>query len=185
MICLGRIAGAHGVRGEVRLESFTADAAAIAAYGPLSDEAGRFRFTLALVGEARGRLIARIEGIGDRDAAEALAGTRLYVERAALPAPAADEYYHSDLLGLACVLADGAPFGTVKALFDFGAGPVLEVERPDGARVMLPFTRSVVPLVDVAAGRLVVEPPAEIDAAAAAETAAGESGREERPGGPP
>ena len=170
MVCLGAIAGAHGVRGEVRLESFTANPADLTAYGPLSDETGRRHFVLTPRGSARGRLIARIEGIEDRDAAEALKGTRLYVARAALPAPAEEEYYHSDLLGLRCERADGGHFGVVKALYNFGAGDVIEVEKGDGQRVMLPFTRATVPLVDVGAGRLVVAPPAEPEEGAQAET---------------
>ena len=174
-VCLGRIAGAHGVRGLVRVESFAANPADLAAYGPLGDESGRCCFVLALVGTARGQLLARIEGVGDRDAAEALKGQRLYLARAALPAPAAEEYYHSDLLGLACDGPDGAPFGTVKALYNFGAGDLLEVERASGERVLLPFTRAAVPTIDLAAGRLVVVPPeGEAEAPAAA---AGEEGR--------
>ncbi|MFI4987202.1 MAG: ribosome maturation factor RimM [Alphaproteobacteria bacterium] len=169
MVCLGRIAGAHGVRGAVRVESFTARAGDVTAYGPLSDETGRRTFALAIVGEARGMLLARIDGIADRDAAEALAGTRLHVARTALPEPAAEEFYHSDLIGLACERPDGSPYGVVKALYDFGAGDVLEVERPGGVRVMLPFSSTVVPLIDVAAGRLVVEPPLELEGAELAE----------------
>jgi len=170
MVCLGAIAGAHGVRGEVRVESFTANPADLTAYGPLSDEAGRRRFVLTPRGSARGRLIACIEGIEDRDAAEALKGTRLYVERTALPAPAEEEYYHSDLLGLRCERAEGGHFGVVKALYNFGAGDVIEVEKDGGQRVMLPFTRATVPLVDVGAGRLVVAPPAELDEVGQAQT---------------
>lgn len=174
-VCLGRIVGAHGVRGAVRVESFTANAAHVTAYGALSDEAGQREFMLAIVGEARGRLVARIEGIGDRSAAEALCGERLYVARAALPAPAAGEYYHSDLVGLRCERRDGSAFGTVKALYDFGAGDVIEVERPDGGRVMLPFTLAVVPAVELERGRLVVEPPIEL-AEAAGQDAPAEAG---------
>jgi len=163
------VGGAHGVRGAVRVRSFTARAADVAAYGPLSDEAGRRKFALTIVGEARGQLIATIDGVADRSAAEALRGVRLYVERRALPTPAEEEYYHSDLLGLRCQSRNGTGFGVVKAVHDFGAGAMIEVERPDGARVMLPFTRAVVPTVDLGAGLIVVEPPGEV----AAETDAG------------
>lgn len=180
-VCLGAIAGAHGVRGVVRVESFAANPADLAAYGPLSDESGKRRFALALVGTARGQLLAQIEGIADRDAAEALKGQRLYVERAALPAPAAEEYYHSDLLGLACEGLDGIPFGTVKALYNFGAGDVLEVERGTGERVLLPFTRAAVPRIDLAGGRLVIVPPeSEAKDEAEAETPAAAREEEER-----
>ena len=172
MVCLGVIAGAHGVRGEVRLESFAAKPSDIASYGPLRDESGERRFALTLRGSARGGLIARIEGIEDRDAAAALKGTRLHVERSSLPAPAEEEYYHSDLLGLRCERRDGALFGKVAALHNFGAGDVIEVEREDGERVLLPFTRATVPLVDLAGGRLVLELPFEVEVEAAAEAEA-------------
>lgn len=181
-ICLGVIAGAHGVRGEVRVESFTADPAAIAAYGPLGDERGQRRLTLELVGEKRGQLVARIAGIADRDAAEALKGLRLYVERAVLPPPAQDEYYHGDLLGLAVEARGGGRLGVVKGLYDFGAGSVIEVERPGGASVMLPFTRAVVPVVDLAGGRLVVDPPAELVERGVAVDERGGDPRPEEPG---
>jgi 16S rRNA processing protein RimM len=174
MVCLGVIAGAHGVRGAVRVESFAANPADLTAYGALSDESGERSFTLTLAGSARGQLIARIEGVAERNAAEALKGTRLYVERAALPAPAAEEYYHSDLLGLRCESRDGTSFGTVTALYNFGAGDVIEVEREGGVRILLPFTGTVVPLVDVSGGRLVVEPPPELDASSHVDAEEGE-----------
>jgi len=158
-VLMGVITGAHGVRGEVRVKSFTAEPAAIAAYGPLEDERGARRLSLALSGTVRGVLIARVEGVADRNAAERLKGTRLYLPRSALPPPAEEEYYHADLIGLAVELADGAPLGRVRAVHDFGAGDSLEVEKPDGKAVMVPFTEAVVPVVDIAGGRLVVDPP--------------------------
>ena len=157
---LGVITGAHGVRGEVRVKSFTAAPGAIAGYGPLEDEPGQRRFALTVRGSVRGQLIARVEGVLDRNAAERLKGTRLYVPRDALPAPAADEYYHADLVGLAVLLKDGGPLGRVRAVHDFGAGGNLEIEKPDGGVVLVPFTEQVVPEVDIAQGRLVVDPPA-------------------------
>ena len=177
-VWLGVIAGAHGVRGEVRIESFTAEPAAIAAYGPLSDERGDRRLTLELVGERGGRLIARIAGIADRDAAAALTGLRLYVERRVLPVPAQGEYYHGDLLGLAVEGRDGGRLCVVKGLYDFGAGSVIEVERTGGARTMLPFTRATVPVIDLVCSRLVVDPPPEL---LEAEVAVDEGGGEPRP----
>lgn len=158
-VLMGVITGAHGVRGLLRVKSFAAEPEAITAYGPLEDERGERRFALELRGAVKGVLIARLDGITDRNAAERLKGTRLYLPRAALPEPEAEEYYHADLLGLAVEFKDGAVFGRVRAVHDFGAGDSLEVERPDGRMVMVPFTRTVVPVVDIAAGRLVVDPP--------------------------
>jgi 16S rRNA processing protein RimM len=158
-VCVGVVAGAHGVRGAVKIKSFTANPEDVAAYGPLEDESGRQRFTLRLVGEAKGVLIGWISGVADRDRAEGLRGLRLYLSRAALPPTEDEEYYHADLIGLAAVLADGAPLGQVKAVHDFGAGDTLEVERPEGPPAMVPFTRAVVPVVDLEAGRLVIDPP--------------------------
>jgi 16S rRNA processing protein RimM len=156
---LGVVVGAQGVRGAVRVKSFTASPADVAAYGPVEDEAGARRFSLRVVGASRGAVIAKIEGVEDRDAAEALKGTRLYVARAALPPPGEDEFYHADLVGLEAVLRDGTPFGTVRAVHDHGAGDSLEVLRPDGTTILVPFTRAAVPEIDFAAQRLVVDPP--------------------------
>lgn len=158
-VCVGIITGAHGIQGLVRVKSFTADPAAVAAYGPLTDQTGRRRFALELVAEHKGQWLARLEGVADRTAAEALRGTRLYIDRALLPAPEEDEFYHADLIGLAAELPDGRSIGTVHALYDFGAGDVIEVALPNGATVMVPFTREAVPEVDIAGGRLVVDPP--------------------------
>jgi 16S rRNA processing protein RimM len=158
-LCVGIVTGAHGVRGAVRLKSFTAEPESIAAYGPLEDEKGERRFALRLVGSAKGVLIAVIPGIDDRDRAEALRGLRLYLRRSALPPPDEDEYYHADLIGLAVTLADGTALGTVRAVHDLGAGDTLEVERLAGPPVMVPFTRAVVPVVDLDAGRLFIDPP--------------------------
>lgn len=161
LLCVGVITGAHGVRGQVRVKSFTVEPADVAAYGPLRDAAGAERFELELTGSAKGVLLARIEGVGDRDAAEALKGTELYVPRDVLPDVDEDEFYHTDLIGLAAELADGSAFGTVRALHDFGAGDMIEIDLTDGASVVLPFTHAVVPEVDIEAGRVVVVPPQE------------------------
>jgi 16S rRNA processing protein RimM len=158
-VCVGVVTGPQGVRGAVRIKSFTADPAAVAQYGPLEDEAGERQFRLRLVGNAKGVLIAKIAGVGDRDRAEDLRGLRLYLPRAALPPPAEDEYYHADLIGLAAVLADGTPLGQVRAVYDFGAGDTLDIARPKEPPLMVPFTRAIVPEVDLAAGRLVIDPP--------------------------
>jgi 16S rRNA processing protein RimM len=163
-VLVGMIAGAHGVRGEVRIRSFTDDPAAVAAYGPLSDESGQRRFALTVIGRSKGGVIARLQGVADRTAAEALKGLRLYVPRSALPAPAADEYYRVDLIGLRVELADGTSFGRITDVQNYGAGDLLEIERPDGATELLPFADRTVPLVDVAAGRIVVDPPVYVEA---------------------
>ncbi len=163
-LCVGVIAGAHGVRGLVKIKSFTDDPANLTAYGPLTDESGARRYQVAVTGRAKGVLLARIEGVGDRDAARALSGTRLYVARAALPEPEDEEYYHADLIGLAVEDRAGAPLGRVAAVQNFGAGDILEIERPDQGTLLVPFTKAAVPLVDPAGGRVVVEPPKETEA---------------------
>jgi 16S rRNA processing protein RimM len=158
-VCVGLVTGPHGIRGAVRIKSFTAVPDDIARYGPLADESGRRRFALAVIGAAKGVLLAQIEGIEDRNRAEALRGLKLYLPRAALPPPAADEYYHADLVGLAAELPDGTAVGRVHAVHDFGAGDVIEIARPAAPPALVPFTRAAVPLVDLAAGRLVIDPP--------------------------
>jgi 16S rRNA processing protein RimM len=158
-ICVGVVTGPHGVTGAVRIKSFTAIPEDIAAYGPLTDESGRQSFELRLVGAAKGVLIGRLGDVADRNRAEALRGLRLYLPRTALPPPEPEEYYHADLIGLDVVLRDGTLLGQVRAVHDFGAGDSLEVVRSGAPPVMVPFTRAVVPVVDIAGGRLVVEPP--------------------------
>ncbi len=155
-ILVGEIGRPHGVRGLVKLRSFTADPAAIAEYGPLTDETGAHRFPLTLLAEG----LARIDGIADRDAAAKLTGTRLYVERDRLPPPEDDEYYLADLVGLRAETAAGAPLGRVREVEDHGAGAFLVLDGPPER--MLPFTRAVVPVVDIAGGRLVVVLPDEV-----------------------
>lgn len=159
-ICLGIITGVHGIKGWVRVKSFTAEPEAIAAYGPLEDESGARRFAIELVGAGKGVLLAQIAGIDDRDAAERLKGLRLYVQRAVLPPPEEGEFYEADLIGLAALLEDGTRFGTVRAVNDFGAGASLEIEDAAGKTVVVPFTAAAVPVVDVAGKRVVVVPPA-------------------------
>ena len=158
-VCLGVIANAHGVQGAVRIKSFTQTPEDIARYGPLIDDTGARSFDLQFVGVAKGVVIARVAGIQDRRQAEALRGLRLYLPRSALPETKAEEYYHADLIGLEAVLRDGTPVGRVRAIHDFGAGDTLELARPGAPPVMVPFTRAVVPVVEPAAGRLVLDPP--------------------------
>lgn len=162
-ICVGVIAGAHGVRGLVRVKSFTDEPENLTAYGPLTDESGQRQLALTVTGKAKGALLARIEGVSDRDRAQALHGARLYVERSALPEiEEEDEFYHDDLIGLEAEGPDGQALGKVVAVHNFGAGDVLEIQGPEGPSILLPFTREVVPEVDLAAGRLRALPPAEI-----------------------
>lgn len=159
-ICLGAFAGAHGVRGQVRIRSFTEVPEDLAAYGPLGDEAGQREFRLTLTGRAKDLLLAKVEGVGDRDQAQALKGTRLYVPRAALPPPEEETYYHADLIGLAAEDLEGSPLGQVVAVHNHGAGDLIELGGgPGGRALILPFTKAAVPLVDLAAGRLVADPP--------------------------
>ena len=159
-ICLGQIGAAHGVDGEVRLRSFTAEPASIADYGPLETQDGRV-FRIEALRPAKDHFIARLSGVGDRDAARALANAKLYVPRERLPEPkAADEFYHADLIGLTVLDQAGEPLGTVVAIHNFGAGDLIEVQQAvGGATQMLPFDQATVPVVDIAAGRIVVAVP--------------------------
>ena len=159
-VLLARIGAARGARGEVRLWSFTADPGAIARYGPLESEAGEC-FEIEALRPGRGFFLARFKGVGDRTAAERLNHVDLYVPRARLPEPeAADEYYHADLVGLAVVDGQGATLGKVVAIQNFGAGDLIEVKpKAGGDTVLLPFTEAVVPVVDIAGGRIIVDPP--------------------------
>jgi 16S rRNA processing protein RimM len=156
-VMVGEIGRPHGVRGLVRLRAFTEDPSAIARYSPLTDEGGTRRFVLTL----KGGDIAAIEGVADRDAAQRLTGTRLYVERDRLPPPEEEEFYLADLIGLAAVTEAGDVLGTVRAVEDHGAGAFLVVDGA-GREHLLPFTKAVVPVVDVSAGRVTVVPPGEI-----------------------
>jgi 16S rRNA processing protein RimM len=159
-VCLGQIGAAHGVRGEVRLHSFTSDPAAIADYGPLETEDGRV-LEIEKLRPAKDHFVARLSGIRDRDAASALTNTKLYVPRERLPRTQdPDEFYHADLIGLAAVDRAGKTLGTVVAIHNFGAGDLLEI-RPaaGGPDVLVPFTRETVPEVDVEGGRLTLIPP--------------------------
>jgi 16S rRNA processing protein RimM len=161
-ICVAQIGGAHGIRGEVKLKSFTGDPMAVKDYGALTTEDGSASFEIEAARPAKGHLVARLRGVHDRNAAELLTNLKLYVPRERLAAPAADEFYHADLIGLCAVTADGTAVGTVLAVHDFGAGDILEL-RPQagGNTVMLPFTDAFVPAVDLAGGRVTVVLPEE------------------------
>lgn len=157
-VCVGAIAGAFGVRGEVRLKSFTSEPRAIADYGPLTSEDGGRSFIVTLTRPVTGGLGARLSGVATREEAEALKGTTLWAARSALPSLPDDEFYHADLIGLEAYDPGGALLGRVRAVHDHGAGDILEITGPKGA-VLLPFTREIVPSVDLAAGRIIVDPP--------------------------
>ena len=158
-LCLGVIIGARGVTGEVRIKTFTGLPEDIAAYGALSSEDGQRTFEISDVRIIKGQASVIIEGINDRDAAEALKGTRLYVPKSALPAPEEDEFYFSDLVGLQADLLDGGKLGSIKEVHDFGAGAILEVTGGALGVVIVPFTRAAVPTVDTKGGRVVIDPP--------------------------
>ena len=161
-VLLGVVAAPHGVRGLVRIRSFTEDPMAIASYGALSDETGKKQYRVEALSAVKGAVLARIEGVADRTAAEAVRGLRLYVERSALPATGEREWYEADLIGLAAVGRDGRDWGKVLAFHDFGAGRAMEVSGGSASRnsVMLPFTDAVVPEIDVEGGKVTIDPPA-------------------------
>lgn len=159
-ICVAQIGGAHGLRGEVKLKSFTADPMAVSDYGPLTTEDGSASFEIEALRPGKGHLIAQFRGVGDRNTAERLTNLRLFVPRERLPPLAADEFYHADLIGLSAVTVDGADIGTVVAIHDFGAGDILELKpQGGGTTIMVPFTAAFVPSIDLASGRIVVAPP--------------------------
>jgi 16S rRNA processing protein RimM len=159
-VLLGEIGRPQGLQGEVRIRSFTAEPGAIADYGPLEDEASTRAFEIESLRVTAKALTARLKGVESRDQAEALTGTKLYVPRSRLPEREEDEWYHSDLIGLAAHNADGAAIGTVIAVHNFGAGDLLEIGPPGGgATVLMPFTRETVPEVDVEGGWLRIVPP--------------------------
>ncbi|KAA0917653.1 ribosome maturation factor RimM [Aquicoccus porphyridii] len=160
LICVGAIAGAYGVRGEVRLKSFTADPQAIADYAPLTTADGSRDFTVAILRPVKGGFAARLSGITTKEEADALRGTELYAPRDKLPSLPDDEFYHADLIGLVVFDTGGAELGRVKSVQNHGAGDLLEITGP-GLKdsVLLPFTREAVPTVDLGAGRIVADPP--------------------------
>jgi len=160
-ICVGAIAGAFGVRGEVRLKSFCAQPEAIAAYAPLWTRDGSRSFTLRLTRGTGGGLTARLSGVNTREEAEALKGVELYADRDRLPNLPDDEFYYNDLIGLEVLDTSGRLLGRVRAVHNHGAGDFLEVTGADGT-LLLPFTRAAVPTVDLTAGRIIADPPGEV-----------------------
>ena len=158
-ILVGVIVGAQGIKGQVRVRSFTENPEALAKYKPLTDKNGQREFKLKVTGEARDALVASIAGVTDRNAAEALKGTELYAPRSALPKLKRGEFYAADLAGLVAKDAEGALQGKVIALHDQGAGSYLEIAPVKGKNFMLPFRDAFVPEIDVAAGFLVIDVP--------------------------
>ena len=162
-ICVARIGAAHGVRGAVKLWTFTEDPLAVKHYGPLTTKDGTRQFEVTHAREAKDHLVATLKGIATREEAERLNGVELYIARDKLPETDEGEYYHADLIGLAAVTAADAPIGRVIAIHNFGAGDIIEIAPPQGATLLLPFTNAVVPTVDLEGGRVVIELPPEID----------------------
>lgn len=164
LIQVGRVAGAFGVRGEVRITSFTADPVALVDYKDLKREDGSPGLTLTSGRAAKGSIVARAKEIETREQAEALRGLKLYISRDRLPDPEEDEFYVTDLVGLAVETAEGEALGRVKAVQDFGAGDLLEIAPVEGgATWYLPFTREAVPEVRIAAGVVVAVKPDEVE----------------------
>ena len=162
-ICVARIGAAHGVRGAVKLWTFTEDPLAVKHYGPLTTKDGARQIEVATAREANGHLVATLKGVATREEAERLNGIELYIAREKLPDTDEGEYYHADLIGLAAVSAANEPIGRVTAIHNFGAGDIIEIAPPHGATMLLPFTNAVVPTVDLAGGRVVIALPDEID----------------------
>ncbi|MFV3131193.1 ribosome maturation factor RimM [Niveispirillum sp. KHB5.9] len=162
-VCVAQIIGSHGVHGRLRVKSFTADPEAVFDYNPLTDEAGTRNFTLRMTGMGKDHFLVEATGVKGRDAADALKGVKLFVPRDRLPTlDDEDEFYHADLIGMGTVTEGpegDVDFGIIKAVHDFGAGDVLELAHVSGKTVFVPFSRAVVPVVDVKAGRIVIEPP--------------------------
>jgi 16S rRNA processing protein RimM len=164
-ICVAQFGAAHGIRGEVRLRSFTQDPMAFKTYGPLESEDGARRFTIEALRPAKDHFVAKIAGVADRNAAEKLTNVKLYVQRDRLPKIEDDDtFYHADLIGLAAVTPDGAELGRVTAVLNFGAGDLVEIKPEGGGNpLMVPFTDAAVPEIDMAARRIVVVPLTEIE----------------------
>jgi 16S rRNA processing protein RimM len=162
-ICVARIGAAHGVRGAVKLWTFTEDPLAVKRYGPLATKDGARHFEVTSAREAKGHLVVTLKDVTTREEAERLNGVELFVAREKLPEADENEYYHADLIGLAAVTTTDVPLGRVVAIHNFGAGDIIEIAPPHGPTMLLPFTNAVVPTVDLASGRVVIQLPAEIE----------------------
>ena len=156
-ICLGAIVGVHGIRGEVKVKSFTENENNLTSYGLLSDESGNRKFELKIIGHSKELLRVKVKGIEDRNAAESLIGTGLYIERTKLPATEEEEFYHTDLIGLMVLDSQGNKVGVVNALYNFGAGDLIEIKTIENRLEMLPFTKAFVPNINLKEGFIIVE----------------------------
>ncbi|WP_081910331.1 ribosome maturation factor RimM [Thermopetrobacter sp. TC1] len=175
LVVMGVITSAHGIRGEVKIRSFTETPEDIAAYGPLLLDDGPQEVEILRLRPTKGAFIARLKGVEDRNAAELLRGCKLKLPRERLPEPEdEDTFYYSDLVGLKAIKRDGSPGGEVIAVHDFGSGDLLEI-RPEGARetYYLPFTKEAVPQVEIAKGRVIINPPKELEEDALKRTGSG------------
>lgn len=159
-ILVGEITGAHGIRGDVLVRSYTETPDAIAAYGPLTDASGKKSYSLRVVRVTSKGIVARVAGVEDRNGAEPLRGTKLYIERSKLPETGETEFYHADLIGLRAVAADGSALGKIVSVQNFGAGDLLELKPLEGETEFIPFEDRWVPSVDLDAGILVINRPA-------------------------
>jgi 16S rRNA processing protein RimM len=164
LLLVAQIGGAHGVRGEVKVTTFTSHPMALTGFKTLLRQDGSPAVTIASARPSKGGLVARVKGVEDRNGAEALRGLKLFIPREALPPADEDEFYLADLIGLAVETAEGQVLGKVKTVQDFGAGDLLEIQPPQGASWWLPFTREAVPHVRIGEGKLIASPPAVIEA---------------------
>lgn len=164
LIFVAQVGAAHGVRGEVKVTTFTADPMALAGYKILMRQDGSAALTIASARPTKGGIVARLKGVDDRNAAEALRGLKLYIHRDSLPPPEEDEFYLADLIGLTVETAAGELLGKVKTVHDFGAGDLLEIQPRTGASWWLPFTREAVPEIRITDGKIIADPPAVIEA---------------------
>lgn len=162
-ICVGQILGAHGVKGQAKLASFTDNVEDVGNYGPLTDEKGKRSFTVKLGVWNKSHFICTISGLSTREEVEAMKGTKLYVERSKLPKVGAGEYYYADLIGLEARLASGAVYGKVLDMKNYGAGDIIEIAKAAGGTELLPFNKEVVPEVQVDKGYLIIDPPILVD----------------------
>ncbi len=158
LIKLGVISGTHGIKGQVKIRSFTSDPADITSYGDLSDKSGKI-YRLTITGQNKDTLIASVEGITNRDDAEKLRNIELYVARSALPAPEENEYYHEDLIGLEVFTQENTLYGHVISINNFGAGDITEIQLVSGDEEFQPFNKATFPVIDIKNGRLMIAPP--------------------------